>query len=374
MVQSGAEVQVMMTPGAHEFVTPLTFATLSGRPVVSEFTESKESGAWTNHVHTALWADLLVLAPLSANTLAKMATGQSDNFFLATYMSARCSVMVAPAMDHDMFLHGGTQANLEKLKSFGHRVLEPASGELASGLIGKGRMAEPDDILSAVVDHFHPTLPLKGKKILITAGPTYEWIDPVRFIGNFSSGKMGFALAHRAAELGASVVLVSGPSHEELSHPSVEIERVTNGAEMLQACLAHYDHIDGVIFSAAVADYTPAMRATEKIKKSGESMRIDLVANVDIAAELGRRKKPGCVHVGFALETQEEATHARSKMNRKNFDMVVLNSLRDTGAGFGGDTNKITLFWPDNKTREFGLKTKQAVASDILEAMIELMP
>lgn len=374
LVQSGAEVQVMMSPGAHEFVTPLTFSTLSGRPVVSEFTESKASGTWTNHVHTALWADLLLLAPLSANTLAKMASGQSDNFFMATYMSARCAVMVAPAMDHDMFLHGGTQGNLDRLRTFGHHIISPVAGELASGLIGKGRMAEPEEILSAVIDHFHPNLPLKDRRILITAGPTYELIDPVRFIGNFSSGKMGFALAARAAALGAEVVLVSGPTHEQLSQPGVEILHVTSATEMLVACEKHYPNMDAVVFSAAVADYKPKEQAKEKIKKSHQALTLELESNVDIAATLGAKKKAGCVHVGFALETQDGATNARLKMNRKNFDLVVLNSLRDSGAGFGGDTNKITLFWPDNKTREFGLKSKTAVASDILEALIELLP
>lgn len=373
LVQAGAEVRVMMSPGAHEFVTPLTFSTLSKHPVVSDFTENKASGEWVNHVNTALWADLLLIAPLSANTLAKMATGQSDNFFLATYMSARCPVMVAPAMDHDMYLHGGTQHNLATLRGFGHIVLSPKEGELASGLVGKGRMTEPEDIFEAVLEYFHPQLPLAGRHVMITAGPTYELIDPVRFIGNFSSGKMGFELAQALANLGAKVHLIAGPGRQQLQHPLVEIHRVMSATEMLAACETVYDHCQIAVFAAAVADYRPSTIADQKLKKTGDELHLTLVPNVDIAATFAARKRKGVMHIGFALETENEAANATSKLERKLFDLLVLNSLRDEGAGFGGDTNKITLFWPGNISRAFGLKPKSAVAQDIAEAIVNLV-
>lgn len=373
LVQAGADVRVMMSPGAHEFVTPLTFSTLSKNPVVSDFTENKASGEWVNHVNTALWADLMLIAPLSANTLAKMASGQSDNFFLATYMSARCPVMVAPAMDHDMYLHGGTQHNLATLRNFGHLILTPKEGELASGLVGKGRMTEPEDIFEAVLDYFQPHLPLAGKHVMITAGPTYELIDPVRFIGNFSSGKMGFALAEALANLGAKVQLIAGPNKEQLQHPLVHIHRVVSATEMLAACESVYEQCQIAVFAAAVADYKPAATAEQKLKKSGDEMHLTLVPNVDVAATFAARKRKGAIHVGFALETENETANAVAKLERKLFDLLVLNSLRDEGAGFGGDTNKITLFWPGNISRAFGLKPKSAVAQDIAEAIVNLV-
>jgi phosphopantothenoylcysteine decarboxylase/phosphopantothenate--cysteine ligase len=372
LVQSGAEVRVMMTPGAHEFVTPLTFATLSKNPVHSEFTQSKEAGTWTNHVDLGLWADLLLIAPITANTLSKMAHGQSDNFFLATYMSARCKVMVAPAMDHDMYLHGGTQTNLGILKSMGHVVLDSESGELASGLSGKGRMAEPESIHNAVVAHFHPTLPLLGKVALVTAGPTYERIDPVRFIGNFSSGKMGFALAEALANMGADVLLVSGPSNIATTHAKISRYDVVTAQEMHDLCLKLYADAHIAVMAAAVADYRPAHVANEKIKKAEASLEIKLEPTPDIAKALGQLKAAHQVNIGFALETENEIANGKSKLERKNFDLLVLNSLRDAGAGFGTDTNKITLIWPGNKSESFGLKSKKEVASDIARAIVKL--
>lgn len=373
LVQSGAEVKVMMTPGAHEFVTPLTFATLSKNPVYSDFTENKDSGTWTNHVDLGLWADLIVVAPLSANTLSKMAHGQSDNFFLATYMSARCPVMVAPAMDHDMFLHGGTQENLQSLVKFGHTVLSSEPGELASGLMGKGRMAEPEAVHNAIVNHFHPSLPLLGKVALVTAGPTYERIDPVRFIGNFSSGKMGFAIAEKLANMGADVLLVSGPSHVSVNHAKISRYDVMTAQDMHDLCVKLYPQVEIAVLAAAVADYRPANVASEKIKKADAALEIKLESTPDIAKVLGGMKKPHQINVGFALETENELDNGRGKLERKNFDFLVLNSLRDEGAGFGTDTNKITLIWPGNKTESFGLKSKKEVASDIVQAIVKMM-
>jgi phosphopantothenoylcysteine decarboxylase/phosphopantothenate--cysteine ligase len=372
LVQSGADVRVVMTPGGHDFVTPLTFATLSKNPVYSDFIEDKEAGTWTNHVDLGLWADLMVVAPLSANTLSKMAHGQSDNFFLATYMSSRCPIMIAPAMDHDMYLHGGTQDNLTKLQSFGHIVLESSSGELASGLTGKGRMAEPEHIHNAIVSHFHPALPLLGKVALVTAGPTYERIDPVRFIGNFSSGKMGFALAESLANLGADVILVSGPSHITTAHAKISRYDVTTAQEMHDLCVRLYGKVDIAVMAAAVADYRPAHIASEKIKKADAALEIKLEATPDIAKALGELKKAHQINVGFALETENEMANGQLKLERKNFDLLVLNSLRDAGAGFGTDTNKITLIWPGNKSESFGLKSKKEVAADIAHAIVKL--
>ncbi|MFN6380239.1 MAG: bifunctional phosphopantothenoylcysteine decarboxylase/phosphopantothenate--cysteine ligase CoaBC [Flavobacteriales bacterium] len=373
LIQAGAEVKVVLTKSALDFVTPLTLSTLSKNPVFSDFTENKESGEWTNHVSLALWADLMILAPASANTLAKMANGQSDNFLITTYMSTRCPVMVAPAMDHDMFLHAGTQENIEKLAKNGHIILEPRSGELASGLVGQGRMAEPEEMFEAVVKYFRPDLPLKGKKILVTAGPTYEAIDPVRFIGNRSSGKMGFEIVKILAEQGASVVLVTGPTHLSLQHQSVQVIRVESAEEMYESCAEHFESSDAAILSAAVADYRPMSIATEKIKKSEHSLNIRLEPTPDIAKSLGAIKKEGQILIGFALETDNEEVNAQSKMKRKNFDMIVLNSLKNEGAGFGGDTNKISLFWPDNKRKDFGLKRKSEVARDIVAELVELL-
>lgn len=373
LIQAGAEVKVVLTKSALDFVTPLTLSTLSKNPVYSDFTENKDSGEWTNHVNLALWADLMIVAPASANTLAKMANGQSDNFLITTYMSTRCQVMVAPAMDHDMFLHAGTQENIEKLEKTGHTILQPRSGELASGLIGQGRMAEPEEMFDAVLKYFRPDLPLKGKKILVTAGPTYEAIDPVRFIGNRSSGKMGFEIVKVLAEQGASVVLVTGPTHLSLQHPAVQVIRVESAEEMYESCAEHFENSNAAILSAAVADYRPMNIAAEKIKKSEHSLNIRLEPTPDIAKSLGAIKKEGQILIGFALETENEEVNAQSKMKRKNFDMIVLNSLKNEGAGFGGDTNKISLFWPDNKRKDFGLKRKSEVARDIVAELVELL-
>lgn len=373
LVQAGAEVKVVVSKGALNFITPLTFSTLSKNPVFSDFTEDPDSGKWTNHVELGLWADLMVMAPLSANTLSKMAQGQSDNFLLATYMSVRCPVMVAPAMDHDMYSHPATQENLLKLKSYNHIVLEPASGQLASGLVGKGRMSEPEDIFEAIIAHFHPELPLQGKEVLVTAGPTYERIDPVRFISNFSTGKMGYAIAHALASKGARVHLVSGPTHETLFHPLVKIYNVESAQEMYDSCIALFEAMQISVLCAAVADFRPKKQVTEKIKKKDNSLTIELETTQDIAKELGRRKTSGQYLIGFALETENETEHTQAKLISKNLDMIVLNSLRDSGAGFGSDTNKISVFWPNNKVLHFGLKPKIQVAQDITELIIQMI-
>jgi phosphopantothenoylcysteine decarboxylase/phosphopantothenate--cysteine ligase len=314
----------------------------------------------------------MVICPASANTLSKMASGQSDNFLLTTYMSVRCPVHVAPAMDHDMFLHPGTQNNIQKLREFGHLILEPNEGELASGLVGKGRMAEPEEILAKIIDHFNPNLPLKGKVALVTAGPTYEMIDPVRFIGNFSSGKMGFAIAESLANLGAKVKLITGPVNISISNLNVETIKVKSAQEMYEACSHNFETTDIAVLAAAVADYKPASQATEKIKKKDASLHIDLTPTVDIAASLGKMKLEHQRIIGFALETIDEESNAIDKMKRKNFDMIVLNSLKNEGAGFGTDTNQITLYWPDNKRKEFGLKSKVDVANDITQEIVKM--
>lgn len=373
LIQAGAEVKVVLTKSALDFVTPLTLSTLSKNPVYSDFTENKDTGEWTNHVGLALWADMMIIAPASANTLAKMTQGQSDNFLITTYMSARCPILVAPAMDHDMYQHAGTQENLKKLEGMGHQVLQPRNGELASGLIGNGRMTEPEEILDAVLKYFRPDLPFKNKTVLVTAGPTYEAIDPVRFIGNRSSGKMGFEIAKVLAEQGAQVILVSGPTHLTLQHPAVKLIRVESAEEMYEVSSEHFESCQAAILSAAVADYRPMTIATEKIKKSEHSLNIRLEPTPDIAKSLAAIKKEGQILVGFALETENEEANAQSKMKRKNFDMIVLNSLKNEGAGFGGDTNKISLFWPDNKQKEFGLKRKSEVARDIVVELLELL-
>jgi phosphopantothenoylcysteine decarboxylase/phosphopantothenate--cysteine ligase len=371
-MQAGAEVRVMLTNGALQFVTPLTFSTLSKNPVHSDFTENKDSGVWVNHVDIALWADLMILAPLTANTLSKMAHGQCDSFFMAVYMSARCPVFFAPAMDHDMFLHGGTTENVEKLIAFGHHLLAPGEGELASGLIGKGRMAEPEEIVASVVSTLTAKSPLHGKHILVTAGPTYEAIDPVRFIGNHSTGKMGFALAESLANMGARVTLVCGPSNLTIQHPLIQRIDVTSAKQMLDACMPIFEQAHGAVLAAAVADYMPEVVLEQKQKKGAENWTLQLVKTPDIALALGSRKKEGQWLVGFALETHDEVANAKTKLERKNLDLIVLNSLRDKGAGFGTDTNKITLIWRNHKVSEFGLKSKAHVARDITDAIIEL--
>jgi phosphopantothenoylcysteine decarboxylase/phosphopantothenate--cysteine ligase len=371
LVKEEGEVKVVMTPSALDFVTPLTFSTLSKNPVFTKFLK-EDSGEWNNHVELGLWADALVIAPASANTIAKMANGICDNLLMACYLSARCPVFFAPAMDLDMMKHPTTQENLSKLRSFGVRVLEPGFGELASGLIGIGRMAEPEEIVHQLNVHFTTSETLKGRKALVTAGPTHEAIDPVRFIGNNSSGKMGYAIAEALASRGAKVELISGPTHLAASHPLIQTTRVTSAEEMYNACASIFPATDITVLSAAVADYRPTVRADQKIKKGEGGLTLELTKTYDIASELGKMKKPGQVIVGFALETENEKANAEKKLNTKNFDLIVLNSLQDIGAGFGHDTNKITIIGRNKLVREFSLKTKKEVAGDIVNAIIEI--
>jgi phosphopantothenoylcysteine decarboxylase / phosphopantothenate---cysteine ligase len=367
LVKNGADVKVIMTASAHDFITPLTLATLSKNPVLTQFSKD-ETGQWNNHVELGLWADVLVMAPATANTLAKMANGICDNLLLATYLSSRCPVFFAPAMDLDMWQHASTQNNLKKLTGFGNQLIEPTHGELASGLVGTGRMAEPEQIVQALENHFKPGK-LSGKKALVTAGPTYEALDPVRFIGNHSTGKMGFAIAEELYRQGAEVTLVSGPTH--LPAPAgVKVVRVNSAEEMFLASQEYFTQADITVFSAAVADYKPTTKADQKIKKGSGPMVIELVKTYDIAAELGKQKKPGQITVGFALETENERTNAQSKLKTKNFDLIVLNSLNDSGAGFGHDTNKISIL-SSTGSKEFNLKSKKEVAADIVTAIIE---
>lgn len=370
LVKKNAEVQVIMTPDAERFVTKLSLSTLSKNPVYSDF--YGENGTWNNHVELALNSDLIVIAPCTANTLAKMSYGLCDNLLLATYLSAKCPVFVAPAMDLDMYQHPTTQQNLDLLESFGNHIIPAESGELASGLIGQGRMAEPTTILEKIEEFFSNKKPtkLKGKTVLITAGPTYEAIDPVRFIGNHSSGKMGFSIAEEAAQRGAKVILVSGPSSLKTDNPSITLHRVTSAKEMLAKVMENFDNVDIAIASAAVADYAPMEIAKEKIKKNDDNLTIELVKNPDILKTMGENKKHQIL-VGFALETQNEEENAKGKLEKKNLDMIVLNSLRDEGAGFKNDTNKIKIFTKTDKI-EFSLKTKDDVAKDILNTVENL--
>lgn len=370
LVKKGAEVRVVMTPSAKEFVTPLTLSTLSKNEVLSSFTkEDDENAQWNNHVELGLWADLFIIAPATANTLSKMAQGGSDNLLVATYLSAKCPVYFAPAMDLDMYKHPSTIATFEKLQSFQNILIPAEHGELASGLIGKGRMAEPETIVDFIEKDLSDKLPLRGKQFLITAGPTYEAMDPVRFIGNHSSGKMGYAIAKTAAQLGASVTLVSGPSSLEMNHPLVHLVRVTSAKEMYEASHEVYETSDVAILSAAVADYRPATIANQKIKKKDTELTIQLEKTDDILASLGALKQQQFL-VGFALETQNELENAKTKLQKKNLDLIVLNSLNDKGAGFGTDTNKVTFITRDNKVIPFEVKSKQEVAEDILQHII----
>lgn len=369
LVKAGAEVKVLMTPAAKEFITPLTLSTLSKNPVLSDFSAGP-SGEWNNHVELGLWADIMVIAPASANTISKMAAGLCDNLLMAVYLSARCPVYFAPAMDLDMYRHPSTLSNLEKLKSFGNVIIPPGHGELASGLIGEGRMAEPEEIVEFLSSEIRRTLPLAGKKALVSAGPTYEAIDPVRFIGNHSSGKMGFAIAEELLRKGAEVRLVCGPNSLNLQSSNLHRIDVTSADEMYEACVREFSGADIAVMSAAVADYKPAEVAGKKIKKSDAARTIELVPTKDILAELGRMKSAGQVLVGFALETDNEIANAKAKLERKNLDMVVLNSLRDKGAGFKGDSNKISIIDRDNKTYNFELKSKAEAAADIVAHII----
>ena len=370
LVKAGAEVKVVMTKAAIDFITPLTLSTLSKNPVYSDFTEDENSGEWTNHVELGLWADAIVVAPASANTIAKMANGVCDNFLLATYLSAKCPVFLAPAMDLDMYRHDSTRRNLETLIKSGNTVIDSEEGELASGLSGKGRMAEPGQIVSTL-DGFFNELPLNGQTYLVSAGPTYEPIDPVRFIGNHSSGKMGFAIAEELASKGASVKLVHGPTQLSASHSRIETTAVTSAEEMYQACHKFFENADGAVMAAAVADYRPANQADKKIKKSEASMNIEMEPTKDILASLGEIKSENQFLVGFALETNDEEENAKKKLHKKNLDFIVLNSLRDKGAGFGHDTNKVSIISRDNKIVRFELKSKTQVATEIVNQIIE---
>lgn len=370
LVKEEAEVRIVTTPAALDFVTPLTFSTLSKNPVYTKF-QKDDSGLWNNHVELGMWADAMVIAPASANTIAKMANGLCDNLLMAVYLSARCPVFFAPAMDLDMMQHPSTQENLSKLERFGLKLLQPGFGELASGLIGVGRMAEPEEIVHHLNIHFATAGSLKGKRALVTAGPTHEAIDPVRFIGNNSSGKMGYAIAEVLASRGAQVDLVSGPTHITIDHPNIQVTRVTSAEEMYNACASVFPKADITVLSAAVADFKPVTKADQKIKKGEGGLTLELTKTFDIASELGKIKKNGQLLVGFALETQNENANARKKLEAKNFDLIVLNSLNDSGAGFGHDTNKITIIGKNDVVKEFSLKSKKEVAVDIVNAIID---
>lgn len=367
-IKQGAEVQVVMTPAGKEFITPVTLSSLSGKPVVSEFFTAN-TGEWHSHVDLGLWADAMIVAPATASTIGKMAHGIADNMLVTTYLSCKAPVFVAPAMDLDMYAHPSTRHNLELLRSYGNHIIEPATGELASHLTGKGRMEEPEQIVAVLDRFFDRPQPLAGKRVLVTAGPTYEKIDPVRFIGNYSSGKMGFALAEACAEAGAEVTLVAGPVSLTTSHASIHRVDVESAAEMYRAAVDAYDWADAAIMCAAVADYAPETVSDVKLKRSGDERVLRLKPNPDIAAELGRRKRPGQCLVGFALETNDEESNARLKMEKKNLDFIVLNSLRDAGAGFRCDTNKVTVIGREGEPVEIPCKLKTEVAADIVDIL-----
>lgn len=372
LVKEGVEVKVVMTPLAKAFITPLTLATLSKNPIMVDFYDP-ENGDWNSHVSLGVWADLYVVAPATANTIGKMAAGIADNLLLTTYLSAKCPVMIAPAMDLDMYRHPSTQKNMEILRGYDNLIVEPKEGELASGLSGKGRMAEPEDIMEEVRRFFAKTGELEGKRVLVTAGPTYEQIDPVRFIGNFSTGKMGFALAEELADRGAEVTLIAGPVNLETKRDSIRRIDVVCAGMMYEEVMQEAPGHDIVISCAAVADFTPKETSEVKLKRGNESLCIELEPTADIAAELGRSKKEGQMLVGFALETNDEESNALLKLKKKNLDLIVLNSLQDEGAGFGGETNKVTLIDREGNMKECGLKSKSAVAVDIVDRMVEIM-
>ncbi|CAM1358025.1 putative coenzyme A biosynthesis bifunctional protein CoaBC [Tenacibaculum sediminilitoris] len=370
-IKSGAEVKVIMTPASKDFITPLTLSTLSKNPVHSTFYDKEdENELWNNHVDLGLWADILLIAPATANTLSKMTNGTCDNLLLATYLSAKCPVYFAPAMDLDMYQHPSTKTSLESLQNFGNILIPATSGELASGLVGEGRMAEPEDIVNFIEKDIVSKLPLRGKKMLITAGPTYEAIDPVRFIGNHSSGKMGFEIAKTAANLGAEVFLVTGPSNQQVNHSFIHRIDVKSAQDMYEACHQYFAEVDIAVLSAAVSDYRPKNIASQKIKKTTAALSIELEPTKDILKSLGEIKKNQLL-VGFALETNDEVQNAKSKLTRKNLDFIVLNSLRDKGAGFATDTNKITIIDAGFNEKSFDLKTKKAVSKDIINEIIQ---
>jgi phosphopantothenoylcysteine decarboxylase / phosphopantothenate---cysteine ligase len=368
LVKAGAEVKVVMTASALDFISPLTLATLSKNPVYQQFIKN-EAGEWNNHVELGLWADVLLIAPASANTIGKMANGLCDNLLLAVYLSAKCPVFIAPAMDLDMWKHRSTQNNIHQILSYGNHIIDVEDGELASGLSGKGRMAEPEHIFEQLHKYFAQNQSLAGKKALVTAGPTYEAIDPVRFIGNHSSGKMGFNIASVLAQQGAEVTLVSGPTNEHLKQDNIKLVMVTSADEMFDVCLNAYPQIDISIFAAAVADYKPAIRADQKIKKEEDTLNIQLIKNKDIAAVLGKMKKSNQINIGFALETENEEINAQQKLEKKNFDLIVLNSLNDEAAGFKKETNKISIISRAG-IKHYEAKSKAEVAEDIVKEIV----
>jgi len=369
LIKAGAGVKVIMTPSAKDFVSPLTLSTLSQHPVLSDLFDEQ---SWSNHVMLGRWADIMIIAPLSCNTLAKMANGQCDNLLLAVYLSATCHVVAAPAMDEDMWHHPATKENIKKLESFGNKIIPVGKGELASGLYGDGRMAEPEQIIQFITDNFFLTSQLANKKALVTAGPTYEAIDPVRFIGNHSSGKMGIAIAKELYRRGADVTLIIGPVATDFSANGIHLVRVTSADDMYKACHKVFEDADITVMSAAVADYKPVTKVEKKIKKKENNLHLELTKTKDILKSLGEKKKPGQVLVGFALETTNEKEYAREKLERKNADMIILNSLNDEGAGFGYDTNKITIFRKKGKEIKFDTKPKEEVAKDIVDTIIHL--
>ncbi|MBP6978674.1 MAG: bifunctional phosphopantothenoylcysteine decarboxylase/phosphopantothenate--cysteine ligase CoaBC [Bacteroidales bacterium] len=370
LVKEHAQVKVMMTPAARDFITPLTLSTLSKNPVICDPFDVND-GTWNSHVDLGLWADLMMIAPLTANTMAKMAHGIADNFLLTAFLSARCPVFLAPAMDLDMYKHPTTQANIQKLTGMGCHLIEPQIGELASGLSGEGRMEEPEQIVETLIQFFGIQKELSGKTVLISAGPTHEAIDPVRYIANHSTGTMGFALAEEAADRGASVILISGPTLLKTNNVNIHRIDVTSASEMYQECIRHFPACNIAIMSAAVADFRPIKTATQKIKKNTASLTLTLEPTEDILRTMGENKKPHQVLVGFALETDNEQVNAREKLHNKNLDLIVLNSLRDKGAGFGYGTNKITLIDKDNQSLSFDIKPKQEVAKDIFDWLIQ---
>lgn len=365
LVKEGAEVQVVITPAGKEFITPLTLSALSGKPVISEFFGAND-GSWNSHVDLGLWADAMIIAPATASTLGKMVSGVADNMLITTYLSAKCPVFIAPAMDLDMFAHPSTQRNLLSLRAIGNIVIEPGTGELASGLTGKGRMEEPERIVEQLVFFFNQSESLTGKTFLVTAGPTFEMIDAVRFLGNYSSGKMGYAIAENLAENGARVLLVSGPVSIQPKHKNIQIFKVESAAEMFETCVGVFCECSGAVMCAAVADFTPVTRKTEKVKRGKEDWMLHLTPTKDIAKALGELKNEKQILVGFALESENETQNAVEKLQRKNFDFIVLNSLNEPGAGFQTDTNKITIIGKDNNQQIFELKSKKEVAVDIV--------
>lgn len=370
LMKAGAEVKVIMTPSATDFITPLTLSTLSKNPVGLNYFNS-QTGEWANHVENGLWADVLIIAPATANTLGKMANGICDNLLIATYLSAKCPVFFAPAMDLDMYIHPSTKRNIDLLKSYGNRLIEVGHGELASGLSGDGRMQEPEIIFDTLRNFFLNSNSLQGKKILVTAGPTYEAIDPVRFLGNRSSGKMGFAIADQLAMRGAEVTLVSGPTHLKNKNHNIQLTLVESAQEMFKACMSDFSKMDVIIMSAAVADYKPLEIADQKIKKKSDELSIKLAPTQDILKEMGVMKKGNQFLVGFALETENEVENAKEKLTRKNLDLIVLNSLNDIGGGFNSDTNKITIINKAGQQQSFAMKSKSEVAQDLVNVIVD---